>query len=155
VTTTGATGELKEYPILEGVSTPGDSICGRATTCWKVQDPETREELIVKDSWIAEDHTSEHELLELVKGLPGVVQMVSFELGRGETKSFRCPSTWGQYTNRVATRIVMKSYGKPIELFASVLQVLGALRDAIAGMYWLHLSLSPPLTYLSPPTARE
>jgi hypothetical protein len=131
--TRDATGEVKEYPILEEVSTPGDSICGRATTCWKVQDPQTHEELIVKDSWIPEDHPPEHELLELVKGILGVVQMVSFEVGRGETKDFRCPTTWGRYTNRVATRVVMKSHGKSIASFTSVLQLLCALRDAIAG----------------------
>ena len=123
---------MKEYRILGEVSTPEESICGRGTVCWKVQDPETGEELIVKDSWLREGHPPEHELLEVVKGIPGVVQVVSFEVGRGETKDFRCQTTQGKYTNRVATRVVMKVYGKPIASFTSVLQLICALRDAIA-----------------------
>ncbi|KAJ3548038.1 hypothetical protein NMY22_g1427 [Coprinellus aureogranulatus] len=59
--------------------------------------------------------------------------MVCYEAARGETKDFRCPTTDGQYFNRASTRIVMKAYGKPINFFTSTLQVLSAIRDAIAG----------------------
>jgi hypothetical protein len=133
LTTTGPSGEPKTYPILEIVPTPRDAVCGRATTCWRVQDPDTHEEYVVKDGWRSENHAPEHELLELVKGLPGVVQMVSYETGREETKDFRCSTTFGQYHNRIATRTTMKSYGKSIISFTSILQLLYALRDAIAG----------------------
>lgn len=132
--TTGPNGDWKEYPILERIPTPRESIFGRATTCWRVQDPDTLEELVVKDSWRPDDRPPEHELLELVKGIPGVVQMVSYEVGRGETKDMRCLSTLNKYQNRVSTRVTMKSYGPSIDSFTSTLQVLCAIRDAIAGI---------------------
>ena len=135
LTTTGPSGEQKTYPILEIVPTPRDAVCGRATTCWRVQDPDTHEEYVVKDAWRSGSHAPEHELLGLARGLPGVVHMVSYEMGRGEAKDFRCPTTLGQYHNRIATRTTMKSYGKSIVSFTSILQLLYALRDAIAGTF--------------------
>lgn len=131
--TISSNGETKGYAILEQIAIPRDSIRGRATTCWRVEDPDTLEQLVVKDTWRPADRPGEHELLELVKGVPGVVQMVSCEPARGETKDIRCPSTAGQYYNRVSTRVVTKAYGKPIEFFTSLLQVLCTLRDALAG----------------------
>ncbi|KAJ3504903.1 hypothetical protein NMY22_g17766 [Coprinellus aureogranulatus] len=124
----------KTYTILEQIPIPRDSIRGRATTCWRVQDPETSEQFVIKDTWRPADRPGEHELLELVKGVPGVVQMVSCEPSRGEVEDFRCPSTTGKFYNRVFTRVVTKAYGKPIECFASMLEVLCALRDALAGL---------------------
>ncbi|TEB37855.1 hypothetical protein FA13DRAFT_1656842 [Coprinellus micaceus] len=133
VTTASPSGETKTYPIVERIPTARDSIRGRATTCWRVKDPETGEEYVVKDSWRPSDRSSESELLEVVKGIPGVVEMVSFESCRGEAKDLRCPSTIGQYHNRIATRVTTKSYGPPIYRFTSVVQLLSAIRDAIGG----------------------
>ena len=133
LTTTGPSGDSRVYRILGRIPTPRYSIYGRATTCWRVQDPDTLEELVVKDSWRPERRPGEYELLELVKGIPGVVQMISYETGRGETKDFRCPTTAGGYGNRVATRVTLKSYGPSIERFTSAPQMLCAMRDAIAG----------------------
>ncbi|KAJ3504524.1 hypothetical protein NMY22_g17896 [Coprinellus aureogranulatus] len=133
LTTTGPTGEIKTYPIIEYIPVPRETVRGRGTACWRVRDPDTDEELIVKDSWRPDNRPPEHEFLELVKSVPGVVQMVSYEAQRWETKDFRCPSTAGHYQNRIGTRVTMKSYGKPIEFFTSVLQLLRACRDAIAG----------------------
>ncbi|TEB37817.1 hypothetical protein FA13DRAFT_1725452 [Coprinellus micaceus] len=133
VTTTSPSGERKTYPIVERIPTSRDSIRGRATTCWRVKDPETGEEYVVKDSWRPSDRSPESELLEVVKGIPGVVEMVSSESCRGEVKDMRCPSTIGQYHNRIATRVTTKSYGPPIYRFTSVVQLLSAIRDAIGG----------------------
>lgn len=143
VTATNASGVTKVYPIIEEIAIPRDSIRGRATTCWRVEDPDTREELVIKDSWRPDDHTAEYELLELVKGITGVVQMVSHESSRRETKDLRCASTTGQYKNRVYERVIMKAYGGPLESFKTVLQLLCAIRDAIAG------TLFPPIRYSS------
>jgi hypothetical protein len=142
LTTTGPKGEAKAYPIIAHIPNPLESIRGRGTTCWRVRDPETSEELVVKDSWRPQERPAEQEFLMLVKGIPGVGQMVSFENGRGETKWYRCPSTAGRYHNRVAMRITMKSYGRSVEFFTSVAQFLGALRDAIAGLFFI--SVLPP-----------
>ncbi|KAJ3540250.1 hypothetical protein NMY22_g4372 [Coprinellus aureogranulatus] len=112
LTTVGPSGDPVTYSIIEQIPTPSDAIRGRGTTCWRVQDPET---------------------LETFVGIPGVVQMVACDAGRFDTRAFRCPTTAGQYSNRVFTRVTMKSYGKPIEHFTSMLQLLCAIRDAIAG----------------------
>ncbi|TEB19364.1 hypothetical protein FA13DRAFT_1744490 [Coprinellus micaceus] len=133
LTTTNPSGALKTYPILEHIPIPRDTIAGRGTNCWRVRDPDSLDELVVKDSWRPDYMVAEHELLELAHDIPGVVQMVSYETGRGETKDFRCPNTAGKCHNRVAARTMMKSYGKSIDFFTSALQVLCAIRDAIAG----------------------
>lgn len=133
VTTTSPTGETKAYPIVEQIPVPRYSICSRGTTCWRVRDPETLEEYVVKDSWREDGLPAEHELLERVKGIPGVVYMASCEVDREETKDFRCASTLRQYQNRKASRVFLHSYGKSVEHFSSVLQVLYAFRDVIVG----------------------
>ena len=135
LTTTSPSGAFKTYPILEHIPIPRNTIAGRGTNCWRVQDPDTLEELVVKDSWRPDYLAAEHELLELIHDIPGVVQMVAYETGRGETKDFRCPSTAGKCHNRIASRTMMKAYGKSIDCFTSVLQVLCAIRDAIAGKH--------------------
>ena len=139
LTTTDPNGDMKTYPILEQMRTPRRDIRGRATTCWHVQDPDTLEELVAKDSWRVDDLRGEYEILELVRDIPGVVHMVSYETGRGETKDFRCPSTSGDFQNRIATRVTMRAYGRSVEHFKSVVQLLSAIRDAIAGTYFLYL----------------
>ncbi|TEB28385.1 hypothetical protein FA13DRAFT_806784 [Coprinellus micaceus] len=131
VTTTSPTSETKTYPIVEQIPIPRYSICSRGTTCWRVRDPATMEEYVIKDSWREDDLPAEHELLEKVKGIPGVVFMASCEVDRGETKGFRCASTLRQYQNRKASRVLLHAYGKSVEHFSSVLQVLYAFRDAI------------------------
>ncbi|TEB22696.1 hypothetical protein FA13DRAFT_1715896 [Coprinellus micaceus] len=121
LTTTGPSGERKTFPMLEQIPIPRDWI-----------NPDTQEEFVVKDSWRPGDRVAEYELLELAKGVPGVVQMVAYEPGRGETKDFRCPSTAGKFLNRIATCLTMKCCGGLIESFKSTLQLLCALCDAIA-----------------------
>ena len=84
VTTFSPSGERRAYPMVEQIPTSRDSIRGRATTCWKVKDPDTDEEYVVKDSWRPSDRSPESELLEVVKGIPGVVQIISAAPWRGE-----------------------------------------------------------------------
>jgi hypothetical protein len=110
-------------------------VRGRGTTCWSVKNS-PGDRFIVKDYWIAGDGTSEYELLAEAHGLPGVCQMVSYESNRAQTKDFRGTTQVSGDTlsrNRRAIRIVMKAYGPSIERFSCVEEVLGALRDAIAG----------------------
>ncbi|KAJ2919615.1 hypothetical protein MD484_g793, partial [Candolleomyces efflorescens] len=110
-------------------------VCGRATICWSVRDPVTGEDLVVKDSWKSEERVSEHVYLREAVGIPGVVQMVSCEPNRDETRNLRQfgSATPKGFQNRVETRVVMKAYGKSIACFTSAMQVFCALRDAIAG----------------------
>lgn len=151
LTTTGPSGEPKTYPIVDQIPTNRDSIRGRATTCWRVRDPETLEEFVVKDSWRPDDRSPEYELFELTKDIPGVAQVVSHETRKVEVKELRCPSTVGQFLNRVFSRMTSRLYGKPLTSFASTLQLLCAMRDALAGTYAIpaHFPHSDPVQ--SPP----
>jgi hypothetical protein len=103
---------------------------GKATTCWKVRDPNTGQLFVVKDTWRLPSDNKEYEYLEKVKGLAGVAQMVSFEANRCETKQFRGLDL---PRNRIQDRIVLQMYGKTLDHFESAKQALCALRDAIDG----------------------
>ncbi|KAJ3502214.1 hypothetical protein NMY22_g18664 [Coprinellus aureogranulatus] len=59
------------YPIIEYIPVPRETVRGRGTACWRVRDPDTDEELVVKDSWRPDNRPPEHEFLELVKSVPG------------------------------------------------------------------------------------
>jgi hypothetical protein len=136
LTTRGTDGPEIVYPLLKVVPFFfRGNICGRATICWSVRDPVTGEDLVIKDSWKPEDRVSEHMYLQSAIGIPGVVQMVSCEPGRDETRNLRGfgPVLPKGFQNRVETRLVMKAYGKSVTYFTSAMQVLCALRDAIAG----------------------
>lgn len=111
------------------------SLCGRGTTCWVAQTADG-EEVLVKDYWVTQDPPSEVRLLDEVKGLPGVCQMLSHEDNLARTKDFRGETTaleGNTSKNRTKIRIVMQAYGRTIEKFTSVTQFLSAFRDAIAG----------------------
>jgi hypothetical protein len=111
------------------------SILGRGIVCWPVQDKKG-ECFIVKDYWMSQGREPEYEILEQVKGKPGLCQIVSYEIGRGETKDFRGPTDSfgdGAFHNSIAIRIIMKSVTGPIDSFTSPEELLAALRDAIDG----------------------
>jgi hypothetical protein len=110
-------------------------ICGRGTQYWSVSDPTTGDKLLVKDCWKAEDRVPEYEHLEQLTGVQGVAQMISFERNRGETKDFRATgaTSYDDFHNRIAVRIVMSSYGESIVTFKSPMELLCAFRDAIKG----------------------
>ncbi|KAJ2912845.1 hypothetical protein MD484_g7562, partial [Candolleomyces efflorescens] len=131
-----ANNSVQLYPLLQ--LEPffcRSSICGRSTTCWSVLDKRTNEKLLVKSSWRSEDRTSEHLYLQEAIGVAGIVQMVSCEPDRAQTKELRSlldviPQG---FQNRIESRVLIKRYGEPIVNFASCKDVLCALRDAIAG----------------------
>ncbi|KAJ2912838.1 hypothetical protein MD484_g7575, partial [Candolleomyces efflorescens] len=108
---------------------------GRCTTCWLVSDPSNGNRLLVKDSFRTADRPSELIHLQEALGTPGVVQMVSCVPDRGQTKDFRGfqDTLPINFMNRVETRVVMRCYGGSILNFKSAMQLLCALRDAIAG----------------------
>ena len=112
-------------------------ICGRSTTCWSVLHPETGEELLLKSSWRSQDRPSEHIYLEEAVGVPGVVQMISCEPDRVQTKELRGFGDVAPpgFENRIESRVVVKRYGPTVVNFASPEEVLCALRDALAGKF--------------------
>ncbi|KAJ2913152.1 hypothetical protein MD484_g7263, partial [Candolleomyces efflorescens] len=135
LTTRGANGEKVMYPLaaIDPIFS-SSNVCGRSTTCWRVRDPTTNEEFVVKDSWRSEGRPSEHTFLEQAVGVSGVVQMVSYEPDRCQTKNLRLfgDSVPPKFRNKRETRIVMKAYGKSIRNYTSARQLSCALRDAIA-----------------------
>ncbi|KAF6760881.1 hypothetical protein DFP72DRAFT_1165974 [Ephemerocybe angulata] len=114
-----------------------DVVRGRGTVCWAAKDA-TGSPVIIKDLWRADMKGPEHEFLERAKGLQGVVQMVSFEDDRAQTKDFR-PETYrsDDFYNRTLSRITMKRYGPSLAHSTSQWRAISALRDAIEG----HLNL--------------
>lgn len=145
LTTRGADGIKVVYPLLNVVPFFfRGNIRGRSTICWSVRDPVTGEELVVKDTWKSKDHISEHVFLRDAVGIAGVVQMVSYEHDRDETKNLRgfgdcCPAG---FQNRVETRVVTMAYGKSVKNFTSAMELLHALRDAIAGKLFVTYELT-------------
>ncbi|RXW19650.1 hypothetical protein EST38_g6201 [Candolleomyces aberdarensis] len=120
--------QMEEQPFVR------TGLRGRGTICWAVKNAKG-ERFIIKDYWMSGGQTTEFELLEEVKGLRGVCQMVSYEPSRAQTNDFRGKTDeleQNAFCNRTAIRIVMKAYGPTLESFSSVEQVLAALRDAIA-----------------------
>jgi hypothetical protein len=110
-------------------------IRGSATTLWAAYDPDTMVEYLVKVSWISEGRTPEWMLLQKAaeNHVKGVCRMAWYEECLLSVNSIRCEETTDLFFNRIQFRIVMEKYGEEIEGFTSVLQVLEALRDAIAG----------------------
>ncbi|KAJ2911990.1 hypothetical protein MD484_g8428, partial [Candolleomyces efflorescens] len=115
------------------------SLLGRGTVCWTAKN-NRGERVIIKDYWVLDapdsDQSSEFDLLKEVKGLHGVCQMISYEDNRKQTRDFRGDTSsfpQASFQNRRNIRIVMRAYGPSIEHFTSIQQLLGALRDAIAG----------------------
>jgi hypothetical protein len=92
-------------------------------------------EYLVKESWISEDRIPEWMILQRAAehGVKGVCRMAWYEECLLSVDAIRCEETTDLFFNRIQFRIVMERYGKEIEKFTSVLQVLEALRDAIAG----------------------
>ncbi|RXW17057.1 hypothetical protein EST38_g8800 [Candolleomyces aberdarensis] len=135
VRTIGPGGAIVTYlMVMEESPFTRNNLRGRGTTCWAVKDAKGNR-FIIKDYWISEGQDAEFKLLEEAKGLLGVCQMVSYEENRIQTKDFRGnveKLEKSTFHNRTSTRIVMKAYGPSIENFSSVMQVLAALRDAIA-----------------------
>jgi hypothetical protein len=104
--------------------------------CWPVKDKDGNR-LVVKDYWMSEGREPEYELLKKVKDVPGICEIVAYEVGRGETSDFRGALSdikkAGDFYNCIAIRITLKAYGTSIDNFTSPEEMLAALRDAIAG----------------------
>ncbi|KAF5339120.1 hypothetical protein D9611_011176 [Ephemerocybe angulata] len=133
IATPDEAGRLIKYNLsMDGPPFLRAGICGRGTTCWTAFHPETGDRVLIKDAWRNESKGSEIEYLKVAKGVEGVVQMISFEDYRAETKNYRPASCDhpGSY-NRVKSRVVMEHYGPPIWKFETRIQLIGAIKDAI------------------------
>jgi hypothetical protein len=112
-------------------------IRGCATTMWGVTERGgTGESFIVKDSWTENGRTPEHKLLGTMKDVKGISKVVDFHVRDTKTSDFRCKTTTGLFTDRQASRLVMKAHGRSIEDgFDEPLEVLYALSDILVGAF--------------------
>ncbi|KAJ3504711.1 hypothetical protein NLJ89_g7794 [Agrocybe chaxingu] len=114
------------------------TIKGRGTCCWSVKKRD--KSLLVKDSWRHPSRPSEIGYLKQLVNLEGVVQLVAYEqeemkisdfpvfewMSEDDRKAFR-------KQDRAFTRITIKWSGRGLSKFETGLEILTALRDAIAG----------------------
>ncbi|PPQ76728.1 hypothetical protein CVT24_010990 [Panaeolus cyanescens] len=83
------------------------SLFGRATKCWKVVDESNKKTYVLKQQFVDTQQVPEHELLEEVKGIKGVVK------------------------DRFLYRMIVEEHGQSIKYVTDVVLLLKALRDAI------------------------
>ncbi|PPR01559.1 hypothetical protein CVT24_005885 [Panaeolus cyanescens] len=106
------------------------SLTGRSTTCWKVIDEATKETFLLKQQFVNAHRTPEHELLEAVKGIKGIVK-VHFAQRIGKLMSELRGTIPKDFHDRFLYRMVVEEYGKSIKYVTDVVLLLKALRDAI------------------------
>ncbi|TEB22004.1 hypothetical protein FA13DRAFT_1741386 [Coprinellus micaceus] len=117
-------------------------IRSRGLRIWRVRDDQTGEEVCIKDAWISEGDTLEYTLLERVRGVRGVVQMISYDICRTTTRACRNPPAYLEIRGALPatchkreSRIVLEAYGDNIVYCGVEKQAIAAFRDAIAGEY--------------------
>ncbi|TFK66136.1 hypothetical protein BDN72DRAFT_880467 [Pluteus cervinus] len=108
-------------------------LVGRATRCWRVTDPYTQKEYVLKETWRLIGDEPEVNLLEVVRGLPGVGQLVAVEEDSTKTTAhFRDSSHPHPLpTDRIWCRLTLEAYGECLEKFTDGLQLLEAYRDIV------------------------
>lgn len=118
------------------------TIRGRGTTCWRArllndEDVESPDDVIIKFSWQSDGRLEEYRILEEVKGLKGVGQMVARGRNGKQTKDWRAEPKTGAlpkgFKNRTHTCVVLEGYGQSITFFEGQIQLLEAFRDIISG----------------------
>ncbi|KAJ2913150.1 hypothetical protein MD484_g7248, partial [Candolleomyces efflorescens] len=118
------------------------NIRGRGIVCWTVVDPDSGKTLLVRDVWRSADRLSEDIFLGRARTISGMVTMISYECSRERTKDFRdfiASSLHESFRDRIATRLIVDTDGRSIKNFKSVMELLCALRDAIAAHKELYM----------------
>lgn len=109
------------------------AVRGRGTSVWRVVDEENRGR-IIKYLWRADGRTPEWEILEKLKDIPGVANLIDYQV---EPSLFTLRPAVGDNkypcNDREASFIVLEEYGENITKFKTPLHFLQAFRDAVAG----------------------
>ncbi|KAJ3520939.1 hypothetical protein NMY22_g12521 [Coprinellus aureogranulatus] len=119
-------------------------IESRGLKVWKVSDPRSGKDLIIKDSWVGGHRAPEWQHLQRAKGIPGVVQMISMEAKCFPfTGTMRATPSMTPYDNptqyyKSKSRVILEQYGSKLVSCEDERQFLTASRDAIAGMQGLN-----------------
>lgn len=159
-------GRRISYPMrsLEPIVAHTD-IQSRGLRIWKVTDPETGKNLIIKDTWLYECQTPETEYLLRVRGIDGLVQMVAHDTAAyPSTLEMRASPTTHledrSQANKVRHRMVLEEYGESVAQCRDERRVIGALRDVLAALQSLnqlgliHRDVSPSNILLGAEGAR-
>lgn len=122
-------------------------ICGRGTTCWRAICPRGRM-VVIKYTWRSEDRVAERVHLETARGIRGIVELIDYEpeeISTLDLRNRRMEPDPGhnkegrpKFCNYLGSCIVVKAYGAPLCGFTSEAQLLGALRDGLAGKTSYH-----------------
>ncbi|KAL1699581.1 hypothetical protein EV121DRAFT_215948 [Schizophyllum commune] len=158
-----------EYEIVECLASDGD-ILGNGTTCWRCRRPDTDAQFVVKTKWtVVHPHrTSDAEFLKKAAGIDGVTTLVC------EDKVWRAnglpqDTMWlrdvlqgperlpilRDHPRMELRRLVLRPYGRPLEDFASVDELLAGFSDAIKGARILHCDISDNNVMLHDPDERD
>lgn len=129
------------------------AVRGRGTGCFKTTIND--EEMVIKDSWVDDSRKKlEHEILDKLKDVEGVVRVIRHDVveveGKEDSTSVArrrlaendlwkdpdMPSSWKGFDlieARTHRRIMMKPYGQPLESFASLKELMLAIKDIVKG----------------------
>ncbi|KAF8663683.1 hypothetical protein AX16_000858 [Volvariella volvacea WC 439] len=105
-------------------------IVGTGTTCWPLIGDDGP--WLMKEYWRELNEQREEEFLVAVRGVQGVAQVVSYEIGE-TTSDIRAVEPRIGFRPRQFIRITQKQYGSPITQLQSPLQLLRVFRDAVQG----------------------
>ncbi|KAF5341029.1 hypothetical protein D9611_005915 [Ephemerocybe angulata] len=104
-----ASGALVDYEI--SMASPPfirAAIRGRGTVCYRAVHPQTKAEVLIKDSWRSDTRTPESTYLKDGQEIDGVVRLLAFDDNCGETRVFRPEHAGSDFHNRIKSRIVME-----------------------------------------------
>ncbi|KAH8112614.1 hypothetical protein DFH11DRAFT_1511437 [Phellopilus nigrolimitatus] len=136
-----------EYKIKEIIYAES-SVRGRGTNCFLVE--HEGEDAVIKDSWVDDSRNPfEHVIMEKITGIGGVAKIVDHETVQirggndttatdrralSEKENWKTQRKWylfGKLETREHRRIMMKPYGKPLEDFQTLTELLTLVKDII------------------------
>ena len=162
VTINNNTYDIKQVLHTENV------LHGRATVCLRVtRDGRT---YVVKSSWVDMSYRlNEHDILQKVKGISNVTQMVEYECVKLDTgiadstvvdiEQFMMSNQltgdqirqFKEVDNLQQVRVVLSPFGRPLRMFKSIRELFGVFLDTVEG----ELESARPQTYTDNQTAIE
>lgn len=141
------------------------AVRGRGTGCFKTS--HEGDDAVIKDSWVDESRKRlEHEILDKIKDVEGVVRVIAHDVVQVEGKDDSTSvarrrledssswtkeekDKWGGFNlieARTHRRILLKPYGQPLESFASLKELMLAIKDIVKSMY---LTLKKPVALIN------
>ncbi|TFK69109.1 hypothetical protein BDN72DRAFT_878651, partial [Pluteus cervinus] len=138
ISTRNQKGRRVDYLIQgDGPISQRDTLIGCATRCWRVIDPHSKKQYIIKEAWRLIKDDSEAVLLQSAKGLSGVGQLVAAEEDPTKTTTYFRGCRPFDYlpTDRAWCRMTLEEYGGSFDKFDDGLQLLQAYRDIILAIF--------------------